>query len=186
MALDLNIFRIVQTTRLLRGDRRAVAAIEFAMLGSVALLFIIAFLLMAVFQFWQSALDDAVRAASRQMVADVGQGQSPTSQTFVAAVCAEFGRVAPCSASSLQIDVQNATTFGAMTNTATVSSAGTLSATGFNMLALADAPGSGGQAILFQVAYAPPFLPQLPFLPNVVFTGNSTPVLISAVSFMEF
>lgn len=152
------------------------------MLGSVGLLFMIAFLLMSIYQFWQATLDDAVRNAARQ----IEIGKVTTSSGLVSAICAEFGAVAPCSSSSLQVEVQSASTFGAITP-ATVSSSGVLSpANAAGTTYTLTVPTTGGLPVLVQVAYIPPFVPHFPFLPNVVFTGNSTSALISAVSFMVY
>lgn len=176
----MRIFRLLLTNRLLRADRRAVTAVEFAMIGPMVLLFFIGFLLMGVYQFWQLALDDAVRDAARQ----VETGHVTTGTEFVNAVCAEFGDVAPCSSSNLSYEVQSASTFGGITPATVSSSTGQLSTSGTSFPTLAP-PTNGGQPLLFQVTYTPP-LPLPPLLPYVMMTGNPSPSLVSAVALMAY
>ncbi len=173
----------------LASEESAATAVEFALIGSFIILFTMGFLMMGICQFWQMTLDDAVRTATRQLLL----GNITTSTQFVSSVCGEFGLVAPCNSSILQIEVQantSTTTFSGITS-ATVSAAGQLSPSG----GFPTIPSSGGPyPALVQVAYKlPPWLDFLPYLPfsgqtipslNVLLTGNPTSALISAQAVM--
>ncbi len=171
---------------LLARENKSATAVEFALIGSYTILFTMGFLMMGICQFWQMALDDSVRAATRQLLLG---GNITSNAQFVNSVCNEFSLVAPCSGNSLQVEVQANTTtqtFAGIT-AATVNSQGQLSPKG-------DFPtissSSGPLPVLIQVAYQlPPWLDFLPYLPfsgqtipslNVLLTGNPTSALISA------
>lgn len=167
------------------SETKAATAVEFALIGSFMILFTMGFMMMGICQFWQMSLDDAVRNAARQLLL----GKITNSTQFVSTVCGEFGAVAPCGTTSLQVEVQANTatqTFSGIT-AASVSSSGQLSPSGD----FPTIPSSGGPyPVLVQVAYKLPawidFLPYLPFsgqtIPalNVLLTGNPTSALISA------
>lgn len=170
-------------------ENKAATAVEFALIGSYTILFTMGFLMMGICQFWQMALDDFVRAATRQLML----GNITSSTQFVTSVCQEFSLVAPCSSSSLQVEVQANTTtqtFAGIT-AANVSSQGHLSPSG----GFTTIPSSGGPfPALVQVAYQlPPWLDFLPYLPfsgqtipslTVLLTGNPTSALVSAEAVM--
>jgi Flp pilus assembly protein TadG len=165
--------------RQLYRDNAGSAAVEFAIIGNVLILLLVGFLLMGIFQFWQMTLDDAVRSAARKLQS----GTVTTSSQFVTAVCSEFGSVAPCNASNLQVEMQANTasmTFSGITP-ATVSSSGTLSPQGgFASMPFTET----GTPVLVQVAYRLPIL--IPLIPVVLETGNATDSLISSVSIMAY
>ena len=169
----------LQGKRQLCRDERGSAAVEFAIIGSALMLLLTGFLLMGIFQFWQMTLDDAVRDAARQ----IQKGTITTGPQFVAAVCNEFGAVAPCSAGNLQFEVQantGAMTFGGITP-ATVSAGGTLTPHGgFPAMPFT----ATGTPVLVQVAYAVPLV--VPLVPVVLETGNATAALISSTSLMAY
>jgi Flp pilus assembly protein TadG len=169
---------LLHELRNLRRDPRAVTAVEFALIGTLVLSLFISFLLMSVYQFWQMALDDAVRSAARQ----IEVGKVTTGTEFVTAVCAEFGVVAPCSTSNLHYNVISAATFGAMTPATVSVTTGALSTSSFP--SSFTAPGTGGLPVLVQVVYTPVVRP--PMVPNVLLTGNATPSLISAIALMVY
>lgn len=187
----MGIFRILHAIRRLRANKRAVTAIEFALIGPLLLLYFCGFLLMCLDQFWQFALDDAVRNAARQMPVNAfnaanTSGTAPTGTTFVTAVCAEFNYVAPNCSTSLSYEVQTAATFSAITPATVSSSTGALSTSGgFPAFITPSSTTAGGQPLLFQVTYKPPF-PLPPLLQNVLMTGNPSPSLVSAVAFMAY
>jgi len=178
------------------GEVRADTAVEFAMIGAVFFLFIFGIVVIAIDQFWQMTLDDAVRNAARQVQLQAVSAKSST--TFVNAVCNEFGIAAPYCTNTLQYSIQGGTTFGAM-SPATLNSNGTLS--GGQTVTGSDTPSYTGvaltqqpfpavgtsaaiagqeQFLLIQVAYPLPF--KLFILPGGTATENGTPSLYSAVA----
>jgi Flp pilus assembly protein TadG len=165
--------------RQLYRDERGSTAVEFAIIGSVLMLLLVGFLLMGIFQFWQMTLDDAVRDAARQ----IQKGTITTGPQFVAAVCSEFGSVAPCNTANLQFEVQANTgimTFGSI-SPATVSSVGALTPNGnFPTMPFS----ATGTPVLVQVAYVVPVV--VPLVPVVLETGNATDSLISSVALMAY
>ena len=97
--------------RLLRRDD-AVAAIEFALLGSTFLLLVCMIFELGLILFTQSVMDNALRDAARQIMT----GQITTSSTFVTRVCNETGSlVTNCSSGGLKYYVQANSQFSSMT-----------------------------------------------------------------------
>lgn len=88
----------------LRRDRRAVVALEFALIGPVFMLFLFASLGVGLVGFYQVVLDDAVREAGRQLQIDGPAAASGSN--FVAAVCRTFGSLASNCAAGLTYNVQ--------------------------------------------------------------------------------
>src|SRR5208282_698820 len=98
-------------TRLWRRDD-AVAAIEFALLGSTFLLLVCMIFELGLILFTQSVMDNALRDASRQIMT----GQITTSGAFVTQVCNEAGTlITNCSSGGLKYYVQANSLFNAMT-----------------------------------------------------------------------
>lgn len=174
------IFHII---RRLRGDRRAATALEFAMIGTAFFLMLFAIFTVAFDMFLQMTLDDAARNAARQVQIWGENGTVSTGPQFKAAVCAEFGAVAPSCSALLQYSVQVGTTFGAM-NTVTLSSTGNLSSPTQYVISGTTSPlatAEGAPAfMLVQIAYPIPF--KFLNVANGVITENGTPSLYSAVA----
>jgi Flp pilus assembly protein TadG len=186
----MDIFRVFHTTPRLRRDRRGATAVEFALVGSFTILFTMGFLMMGICQFWQITLDDALRTATRQLLA----GNITSSQQFVSTICNEFGAAAPCSSSSLQIAVQASTTsltFASIPPISVNSQGQFSSSVSFPTMPFAK---GGPYPVVAQAIYhLPPFMDFLPFIPfsgrtipslNVLLTGNPTPSLISSYAGM--
>ncbi len=184
------MFHRLRGTRLWR-DRRADTAVEFAIIGAAFFLFIFGIFVVAIDQFWQMTLDDAVRAAARE----VAIGKIKTGPDFVSYVCGEFGVAAPYCDSNLQYSVQSNPYFAAAGDPNSIVPAalgpdgnltpnGTFSVT----LSVPPQPATATQAavtgseqmLLVQVAYPLPF--KLMILPGGVATENGTPSLYSAVA----
>ncbi|HUM07419.1 MAG TPA: TadE/TadG family type IV pilus assembly protein [Acidocella sp.] len=157
-------------------ESRADTAVEFAMIGSAFFLFIFGIFVVSIDMFWQMALDDAVRNATRQ----VQIGNITTGPAFAAAVCQEFGAAAPNCTGSLQYSVQGGSYFGTGGITATsFSSSGNLGSAATFTGATATATGAP-VFLLVQVAYPLPF--KVLAVPGGVATENGTPSLYSAVA----
>jgi len=189
----MSISRILQALGKLRRNKRADTALEFALIGSAFFLFIFIIFVVAIDQFWQMALDDAVRNVARQVA--IGKVTATSTPSFVTVVCNEFGIAAPNCSTTLQYSVQGGTSFSAITP-ATLTASGTL--TGSAVVTGSATPTFPGvtpttpptvlpavthatpQFLLVQVAYPLPF--KIPLLPGGVATENGTPSLASTVA----
>ena len=139
------------STQLL-GDRRGVTALEFAIVCPVFLLMLFAIFVQGITGLIQLALDDAVRDAARQLQMDTPASASASG--FLAAVCAEFGAVAPTCTTTLTYDVQaslQSAGFASITP-AKLSATGALNNSFFTGTAFA-----ANEDVLVQVAYPLPF-----------------------------
>lgn len=166
-------------------DARAATAVEFAIIGAAFFLFIFGIFVVSIDQFWQMTLDDAVRAATRQ----VQIGKITTGSGFVNQVCGEFGIAAPYCTNTLQYSVQSGLYFGALVP-ATFSSAGTLAPAAQFSVTPTTAPAAATQTqaavigtpqfLLVQVAYLLPF--KILAVPGGVATENGTSSLYSVIA----
>ena len=167
------------TVAQLRRDRRAVAALEFALVGPVYLLFLFAAFGVGLVGFYQLALDDAVRDASRQIQIDAPAATSAAS--FVSAVCLTFGSLASDCTTKLTYNIQASTAtagFAGLTP-ATLPSSGKFSNTFFTT----STPYAGGVNVLVQVAYPLPFT--LPYIGSLVTTTGTNSVVSTATVRVE-
>ncbi len=156
-------WRLGRWRRLVR-DTRAVAAIEFAILGSTFILLVCMTLELGLVLFTQSVMDNALRDAARLIRTD----QASSSSTFVSAVCSEVGTVLISSCStSLQYYVASASKFSSLT-----AKTGTLPDT--------YTAGSSASDMVAQIAYKRNTI--IPWAAK--FLGNSD-VLISTVAFQN-
>ncbi len=103
--------------RLWRRDD-AVAAVEFALLGSTFLLLVCMIFELGLILFTQAVMDNALRDASRQIMT----GQITTSSAFVTQVCNEAGTLITNCSSNLKYYVQANSQFSSITPQTTFSS----------------------------------------------------------------
>jgi Flp pilus assembly protein TadG len=90
----------------------AVAAVEFAFLGSTFLLLVCMTFELGMILFIQSVMDNALRDAARQIMTD----QLTTSSAFITKVCGETGTlITNCSSGGLKYYVQQGTAFSGLT-----------------------------------------------------------------------
>ncbi len=117
--------------RLWRRDD-AVAAIEFALLGSTFLLLVCMIFELGLILFTQSVMDNALRDASRQVMTN----QITTGSAFQTKVCNEVGNLVTNCTTNLKYYVQTGATFSAMTiQTSIASNSFTDGGTAADMLA---------------------------------------------------
>ena len=117
--------------RLWRRDD-AVAAIEFALLGSTFLLLVCMTFELGLILFTQSVMDNALRDASRQVMTN----QITTGSAFQTKVCNEVGNLVTNCTTNLKYYVQTGATFSAMTiQTSIASNSFTDGGTAADMLA---------------------------------------------------
>ncbi len=167
------------TVSQLRRDRRAVAALEFAIVGPVFLAFLFTAFGVGLIGFYQLALDDAVRDASRQIQI---YGPAATSKSkFVSAVCQTFGYLASDCTTRLTYNVQasTATAGFAGLSPATLPPSGKFSNTFFDSGTLY----AGGVNVLVQVSYPLPFT--LPYIGVLVTTTGTNSVVSTSTIRVE-
>lgn len=135
------------------GDRSGVTGLEFAMIGPIFLLMILAVLENGFTLWTQSVLDNATRDAARLI--ETGQSQSGGT-AFVTQLCNEISGFMNCSA--LQYRVQTSSTFAGISPAITIGSGG--SATGFSAYPTAVSTTSltAGTDVLVQVIYKRTYL----------------------------
>ena len=173
----------------LARETRSDTAVEFAMIGSAFFVFVFAIFVVAINQFWQMTLDEAVRNAARQ----VQIGHPTTGLQFVADVCNTFGIAAPNCSGKLQYNVVINSYFGTSAASAAIygsiaalSGTGLSTNSGYPALVGGILPGSSTtvtpnpQFLLVQVAYPVPY--KIFLLPGGLATQNGTPYLYSAVT----
>jgi hypothetical protein len=155
-------------------DRRAVAAVESAVIFPIFLFFLLAVLGTGIDGFYQRALDDAVRYAARQI--QISGPASGSASGFVSSVCSQFAYLAAdCNANlTYQVQASPATS-------------------GFNSLVASQLPASGRLSNVFfagtvyaanvnvmvQVAYPLPFT--LPYVAKLI-TGTGTPSILATAT----
>ena len=173
------LLQAARTAARLRRDRRAVAALEFAIVGPVFLLFLFAAFGVGLVGFYQLALDDAVRDAARQVQIDAPAATSKSN--FVSAVCQTFGYLASDCATNLTYSVQASTAaagFAGLTP-ATLPSSGKFS----NAFFATGSPYGPGVNVLVQVSYPLPFT--LPYIGSLVTTTGTNSVVSTATVRVE-
>lgn len=152
-------------------DRRAVVALEFALIMPVFLLFLFTALGSGLIGFYQLALDDAVRGAGRQV--QIGGPAASNKSNFVTAVCQTFGYLASDCTTSLTYSVQASTASAGFAGLSkeTLSSSGNFS----NNFFAAGIPYAANVNVLIQVSYPLPF--SLPYIGALITTTGTNSVV---------
>ena len=163
-----------RSIRSLTGDRRGVAAIEFAFVG-------LAFLTMTMFimdlglqEYTQGVLDTAARKAALNIKTDYGSASGTVivgttrgaASDVTASVCSLLSLLASSCTTGLQVYVTNGSSFASLARVDTPS--GGLSSSHFS-------PGSSNSYVMLQVAYHRS--------PVLAFNGFVEPYVISTVVF---
>lgn len=153
-------------------DIRAVAAVEFALIGGTFILFICFWIELGLSLFMQTALDNAVRKEARLI--KTGVVTASNQATFLANLCSDMQGLVPCGA--FQVNVASGTSFASLaTSTAVNSKNSFLSKTGF-------APGASGQDVIVQVAYARTL--NIPLV-STVFGTNGKILIMASLAFQN-
>lgn len=155
--------------RRLAHHRRGAVAVEFALVGPLFLLLLLAIVELAIALLTQAELDFATQAAART----IEIGTSTTQAAFSKVLCNDAAPLIPCA--SLQIRVTAASTFGLLNSTLQYNASGNITNTGFSA-------GSQGQAVLVQVGYNQPYIVGLV---GKYFGLHSSSLLLSTVAFMN-
>ena len=155
------------------ATRRAIAALEFALVAPMLLTLMLLILEVGLMLFGQAALDQATADASRLI--RTGQVQLATNgkQLFTNRLCNELSSITSCS--NVQFNVQSGASFGALTTGVTVNSTGTMTNAAFT-------PGNPSQFVIVQVGYQPDTT--LPFVGSML-RNVFGPLLVSTVAFQN-
>ena len=147
--------------------------IEFALTANAFLFCLFAVIGVGVDAFYQQALDDAVRDATRQL--QLGAQASASAGNFLTAVCSELGLLDSSCQTSLSYVVQAGTVAGGFASLTpqTLSPSGAYSKSFFS-----GNPFAPGVPVLVQVAYPLPFT--LPFFGNVLTWTNTGSIVATA------
>ena len=148
-----------------------IAAVEFGLLGGMFILFISFWLELGLDLFMQTALDNAVRNASRLI--KTGAITSSGASTFSTKLCTDLSFIMTCS--NIKYNVVSGSTFASLSATITTDSSNTMTGTQFS-------PGTSGQNVLVQVSYTRPI-----YIPIVSsFLGKNGNILTySSVAFQK-
>jgi Flp pilus assembly protein TadG len=156
----------------LRRDTRGATVIEFAIVGPIFLLLVLAVIENGLTLFSQSVLDNATRDAAR--LAMTGQVQLGGA-SFPTLLCNELSGIMPCA--NLQYRVQTGSSFGSL-SPAVTNSGGTLQ--GFQSYPTAPAAGIANQYVLVQVGYNRSYL--IPWV-GQYFNASGSAMLMSTQAF---
>ena len=159
--------RLVKASR----DRRGAGAVEFALVGTIFMVFVGMIFDSGILLFQQAILDNAVARASRLIRTGQIQLAGGAVAPFNAQICNDVGTVVDCSI--LQVKVTSAATFAALSTAVVSDGHGVLTGTGFS-------PGTSGQDVVVQVAWNRPYY--------VVWFGNfvnpgGTQLMVSTTAF---
>jgi Flp pilus assembly protein TadG len=142
----------------------AVAAIEFALLGSTFLLLVCVIFELGLILFTQSVMDNALRDASRQVMT----GQITTGSAFQSKVCNETGSLVASCTTNLKYYVQANSLFSSMTPATTITTNSFTAGTSTN------------NDILAQIAYSRSTI--IPWAATYLHSSN---VILSTVAFQN-
>jgi Flp pilus assembly protein TadG len=158
--------------RFLRAQQ-GVVSVEFGLIAPIFILTVLGIIGMGLLVFEQAALDRATIDAARLIRTGQVQAAGGAESVFTGRLCSDLGGLIPCSA--LEVNVQAASDFAALSAAVPLTSSGTMQDTGF-------VPGGPGQSVLVQVGYRAGF----PFsLIAPMVGGGSGILLVSSVAFQN-
>ncbi|MDB5572715.1 MAG: pilus assembly protein TadG [Hyphomicrobiales bacterium] len=167
-------------------DRRGAAAVEFSL---VVLPFLgVIFVIMEIaFNAWAtSSLDNAVRAADRQIQLGVVSGQGMSSEDFRSSICAGLPGFMPCKNLFVAVDKVDVNNF-ASTFTASTSKKGkavaSLERPSTSQGSNAYCPGAGGDYIVVRALFAVPSIVGFGISSKAKLNGSTVHLLDSAHAF---
>lgn len=145
------------------GARRATAALEFAIVAPVFMLFLGILFDAGILLFQQAMLDNATARAVRLIRTGSIQLAGGAVTPFTTSLCDDIGLLIPCT--SLQYKVTSAASFTSLSTTVASNGHGTLTGNG------TFTPGTAGQDVVVQVAWNRPYL--VPWVARAVAPGGS-------------
>jgi Flp pilus assembly protein TadG len=163
------------------NERKAMAAVEFAMIGAPLLLTLVAIFQSALFVYNSSRLDAATHVAARQIITGAVQAGGLTAAQFRTNLCSLLPVTIPCGSV-----IVNLRTFSEASFPGGFSSFVNGTQTAINVPPLDNTqtsfcPGGSGEYEYLQVFYAMPMLGNV-WLPAVTTTFQGQPVALAAAS----
>lgn len=158
----------------LKADRRGVTALEFGLVGSMALTMMLFVFQIGIYLYIQVSLDFATSLAARQMMTGQGRSNSTTAASFTSqTLCANVVPILDCG--QLIVSLSPVGTFSGVTPPL---------ANGPTQAAQTFSTGSAGSLMVMQIVYfAPNFLMGLTPGSSVTFNGASTYPITSTAAY---
>ncbi len=157
------------------GDRKAAAAVEFALIAAPLIFMICCSIEVGMIFLVSVTLDNATDVAARGIRTGLTTGGNTTQAQFVQAICNNMGWLASSCPSSLSVDVQTFSSFTAVTTVSSLVQNGKL-------LPPAYAVGGGSQIQMVRVYYDWPLFTPL-MNPSLSTLANGDAVLTYKVVF---
>jgi Flp pilus assembly protein TadG len=164
------------------NERKAMAAVEFAMIGAPLLLTIVAIFQSSLYIYNSSRLDAATHVAARQITTGAVQGGGTTAAQFRTNLCALLPATIPCGSVIVNLQTFSEASFpGGFYNFVNGTQTGII-VPPLDNTKTSFCPGGSGEYEYLQVFYAMPLLGNV-WLPAVSTTFNGQPVaLVSAAA----
>jgi Flp pilus assembly protein TadG len=164
--------------RLRALDTRGAAAVEFAIVGSIFMMMMLAAFEFGYMLFIQSALDNAARDAARLILTGQAQTSGNPTSSFSTLLCNDIGTIIPCGSIVYQAQVFN----NWSTAQTSVNNPPPRDVNG-NMVSQGFSAGTPGQILVVTVAYNYPFF--TPWIGTLVGGASKSAYLQSVVVFQN-
>ncbi|MDQ6703523.1 MAG: pilus assembly protein, partial [Pseudomonadota bacterium] len=173
------------TARQFLNERKAMAAVEFAMIGAPLLLTIVAIFQSALFVYNSSRLDAATRAAARQIVTGAVQAGGMTAAQFrTNLLCPQLPATIPCSSVIVNLQTFSEASFPGGFYSFVNGTQTAIIVPPLDNTQTSFCPGGSGEYVYLQVFYAMPLLGMV-WLPAVTttFQGQTVALVSAAAAF---
>jgi Flp pilus assembly protein TadG len=169
------------TARQFLNERKAVAAVEFAMIGAPLLLTIVAIFQSALFVYNSSRLDAATHAAARQIITGSVQAGNTTAAQFRTNLCSLLPATIPCSSIIVNLQTFSEASFPGGFYSFVNGTQTAINVPPLDNTKTSFCPGGSGEYEYLQVYYAMPLLGTV-WLPTTTTTFNGQPVKLASAA----
>jgi Flp pilus assembly protein TadG len=170
------------TARQFLNERKAMAAVEFAMIGAPLLLTIVAIFQSALFIYNSSRLDAATHTAARQIITGAVQAGGMTAAQFRTNLCSQLPVTIPCGSVVVNLRTFSEASFPGGFYAFVNGTQTAINVPPLDNTKTSFCPGGSGEYVYLQVFYAMPLLGGV-WLPAVTTTFQGQPVaLVSAAA----
>ncbi len=170
------------TARQFLNERKAMAAVEFAMIGAPLLLTIVEIFQSALFVYNFSRLDAATHAAARQIITGAVQAGGLTAAQFRTNLCSLLPATIPCGSVIVNLQTFSEASFPGGFYSFVNGTQTAINVPPLDNTKTSFCPGGSGEYEYLQVFYAMPLLGSV-WLPAITTTFNGQPVaLVSAAA----
>jgi len=164
------------------NERKAMAAVEFAIIGAPLLLMIVEIFQSALFVYNSSRLDAATHAAARQIITGSVQKAGQTAAQFRTNLCSQLPVTIPCGSVIVNLQTFPQASFPGGFYSFVNSTQSAIIVPPLDNTQTSFCPGGSGEYVYLQVYYAMPLLGAV-WLPGPTTTfGGNTVVLASAAA----